>query len=178
MELRFSLTIDNGVADTITPIMTALSTRAVGGFTEAQDCCIEKLMTLGGAFNELLPVDLFKDESVELNRQLKDLQDLIDKAQLNILPSFNATGVKLKVINALFMGKHCITNQAGVEGSGLENLCHICNTAEEINQKIEELVEQPITQTEIDERQSTLHQIYNNEENAKKLVQLIWENKL
>ena len=108
----------------------------------------------------------------------KDLQDLIDKAQLNILPSFNATGVKLKVINALFMGKHCITNQAGVEGSGLENLCHICNTAEEINQKIEELVEQPITQTEIDERQLTLHQLYNNEENAKKLVQLIWENKL
>jgi hypothetical protein len=76
MELRFSLTIDNGVEDTITPIMTALYTRAVGGFTEAQDCCIESLMALGGAFNELLPVDLFKDESVELNRQLKDLQDL------------------------------------------------------------------------------------------------------
>jgi hypothetical protein len=76
MELRFSLTIDNGVEDTITPIMTALATRAVSGFTEAQDCCIAKLEALGGAFNELLPVDLFQDESVELNRQLKDLQDL------------------------------------------------------------------------------------------------------
>jgi hypothetical protein len=76
MELRFSLTIDNGVEDTITPIMTALATRAVSGFTEAQQCCIEKLEALGGAFNELLPVDLFQDESVELNRQLKDLQDL------------------------------------------------------------------------------------------------------
>ena len=76
MELRFSLTIDNGVQDTITPIMTALATRAVGGFTEGQQCCIEKLEALGGAFNELLPVDLFQDESVELNRQLKDLQDL------------------------------------------------------------------------------------------------------
>jgi len=76
MELRFSLTIDNGVENTITPIMTALATRAVSGFTEAQQCCIEKLEALGGAFNELLPVDLFQDESVELNRQLKDLQDL------------------------------------------------------------------------------------------------------
>ena len=76
MELRFSLTIDNGVEDTITPIMTALATRAVSGFTEGQQCCIEKLEALGGAFNELLPVDLFQDESVELNRQLKDLQDL------------------------------------------------------------------------------------------------------
>ena len=76
MELRFSLTIDNGVEDTITPIMTALATRAVSGYIEAQQCCIEKLEALGGAFNELLPVDLFQDESVELNRQLKDLQDL------------------------------------------------------------------------------------------------------
>jgi hypothetical protein len=76
MELRFSLTIDNGVEDTITPIMTALAIRAVSGFTEGQQCCIEKLEALGGAFNELLPVDLFQDESVELNRQLKDLQDL------------------------------------------------------------------------------------------------------
>jgi hypothetical protein len=76
MELRFSLTIDNGVEDTITPIMTALATRAVSGYIEGQQCCIEKLEALGGAFNELLPVDLFQDESVELNRQLKDLQDL------------------------------------------------------------------------------------------------------
>ena len=76
MELRFSLTIDNGVEDTITPIMTSLATRAVSGYIEGQQCCIEKLEALGGAFNELLPVDLFQDESVELNRQLKDLQDL------------------------------------------------------------------------------------------------------
>jgi glycosyltransferase involved in cell wall biosynthesis len=105
----------------------------------------------------------------------KDLQDLIDKAQINILPSFNATGVKLKLINALFVGKHCITNQAGVDGSGLQNLCHIANTAQEVKSKITELFTQLIAQKEIDDREITLQHLYNNEENGKKLISMIFD---
>ena len=74
MELRFSLTIDNGVTDTITPIVTAYVSRAI--YSEANGCVTDGLLALGGQFNEIIPVDLFQDESVELNRQLKDLQDL------------------------------------------------------------------------------------------------------
>ena len=74
MELRFSLTIDNGVKDTTTPIVTAYVSRAV--YSEANGCLTSGLLALGGEFNEIIPVDLFHDESVELNRQLKDLQDL------------------------------------------------------------------------------------------------------
>ena len=36
----------------------------------------------------------------------KELQDMIAKAQINILPSLNNTGVKLKLLNALFNGRH------------------------------------------------------------------------
>jgi hypothetical protein len=50
------------------------------------------------------------------------MQDLIKNAQCHILPSFNATGVKLKLINALYNGRHCIVNAAGAAGSGMENL--------------------------------------------------------
>ncbi len=53
----------------------------------------------------------------------KELQDMIAKAQVNILPSFNNTGVKLKLLNSLFNGRHCLVNRAGVEGSGLQNIC-------------------------------------------------------
>ena len=74
MELRFSLTIDNGVTDTTTPIVTAYVSRAI--YSEANGCVTDGLLALGGEFNEIIPVDLFHDESVELNRQLKDLQDL------------------------------------------------------------------------------------------------------
>ena len=74
MELRFSLTIDNGVKDTTTPIVTAYVSRCA--YSEANGCVTDGLLALGGQFNEIIPVDLFHDESVELNRQLKDLQDL------------------------------------------------------------------------------------------------------
>ena len=70
MELRFSLTIDNGVTDTTTPIVTAYVSRAI--YSEANGCVTDGLLALGGEFNEIIPVDLFHDE----NRQLKDLQDL------------------------------------------------------------------------------------------------------
>ena len=55
----------------------------------------------------------------------KEMQDLIKKAQVNILPSFNNTGVKLKVLNALFNGKYCLVNRAAADGAGIHGLCHI-----------------------------------------------------
>ena len=60
------------------------------------------------------------------------MQDLISKAQVNILPSFNCTGVKLKLLNALFNGRHCIVNQDAVEGTGLESTCHIATGADDV----------------------------------------------
>lgn len=107
------------------------------------------------------------------NPSPKDMQDLIAKAQINILPSFNSTGVKLKLINALFTGKHCITNTAGVQGSGLENICEVVDTAEAIKEKITSLYNIPFTTNDIEKRKQLLEHVYNNEENAKKLIQLI-----
>ncbi|HMP94933.1 MAG TPA: glycosyltransferase family 4 protein, partial [Phnomibacter sp.] len=60
----------------------------------------------------------------------REMQELIKKAHINILPSFNNTGIKLKLINALYLGKHCLLNSAGVEGTGLESCCHIANSTE------------------------------------------------
>src|SRR4029077_7504087 len=37
-----------------------------------------------------------------------ELQDIISKAQMHVIPSFNCTGVKLKLLNALFNGRHCV----------------------------------------------------------------------
>ena len=54
------------------------------------------------------------------NPSEKEMQDMIAKAQINILPSFNNTGIKLKLLNALYSGRHCLVNKAGVEGPGLK----------------------------------------------------------
>jgi len=100
----------------------------------------------------------------------KEMQDMIAKAQLHVLPSFNNTGIKLKLLNALFNGRHCLVNDAGVDGSGLENVCHIANDAASFKKSIEEIYHQPFTEEEKEKRQGLLQSIYNSEANGIKLA--------
>ena len=102
------------------------------------------------------------------------MQDLICKAQVHVLPSFNNTGVKLKLLNALFNGRHCVVNQAGVEGSGVETACHIATSAASFKNMVEQLYEQPFTEQEKEQRQGLLQNMYNNEINAKRLIALLY----
>lgn len=100
----------------------------------------------------------------------KEMEDLISKAHVHILPSFNQTGVKLKLLNALFNGRHCIVNKAGASGSGAEDLCHFAETADEFKAAIISLFEMPYTGADITERKSLLGAYYNNEKNAARLI--------
>ncbi|MBO9682721.1 MAG: glycosyltransferase, partial [Flavisolibacter sp.] len=47
----------------------------------------------------------------------QELSELITGAHINVLPSFNSTGVKLKLLHALFEGRFCVTNEAGIAGT-------------------------------------------------------------
>ena len=104
----------------------------------------------------------------------EELQDLIAKAQVNILPSFNCTGIKLKLLNALFNGRHCIVNKQMVEGTGLEPLCHIADGADEMQRCVGELYTQAIRPEEIGRRGDVLAGLYNKEENTRLLLRSIW----
>jgi hypothetical protein len=105
----------------------------------------------------------------------KEMQDLIEKAHLHILPSYNSTGIKLKLINALFNGRHCLVNQSTVEGIGLEKACFIASTAEEFKTAITEIYDQPFCSKEVKLRQALLDGMFDNEKNAKNLIELIWQ---
>src|SRR6185312_13804453 len=61
----------------------------------------------------------------------KEIDDLIKKAQVHLLPSFNRTGIKIKLLNALFNGRFVITNSAAVEETRLNILCEVANNADE-----------------------------------------------
>lgn len=104
----------------------------------------------------------------------KEMQDMICKAHVHVLPSFNNTGIKLKLLNAIFNGRHCLVNKAGVEGSGLESFCHIAEDAKGFKNKIEELYTQPFTEQEAQKRQGLLQTVYNNKTNARQLTAFLW----
>ena len=99
---------------------------------------------------------------------------MIGKAHVHVLPSFNNTGVKLKLLNALFNGRHCLVNKAAVEGSGVEAYCTIATDAFSFQKNIGALYVHPFTEQQMQERQQLLQTIYNNENNAKELMTFLW----
>jgi DNA-directed RNA polymerase beta subunit len=112
------------------------------------------------------------------NPNTEQMQDLIEKAHINIIPSFNKTGIKLKFINALFNGRHCIVNTSTVEGTNLEAACFIASDAHSFTTLITELFQQPYTKENIGVRQQLLHRMFDNEINAKRVVNMIWDTEL
>ncbi|MFN0082323.1 MAG: glycosyltransferase [Ferruginibacter sp.] len=111
--------------------------------------------------------------SVVANPTEKNMQLLIKHAQINVLPSFNKTGVKLKLLNALYNGRHCIVNNAGTEGSGLNELCIIAENDVSFIQQISVLFKENFTLKEMQRRSTALKNLYNNKQNAQLIIDML-----
>ncbi len=118
----------------------------------------------------------YKHISLVINPGEDEMQDIISKAHIHVLPSFNNTGIKIKLLNALYNGRHCVVNNAMVDETNLSTLCHIVNTANEFIERIQLLYHQPYMAEEKNFRKKILEAEYSNNENAEKIVQWIWED--
>jgi hypothetical protein len=114
-----------------------------------------------------------KNISLINNPSGEKINELIYNAQINTLPSFNSTGIKVKLLNALFTGRHCIVNKATVDRTGLEHLCHIAETQEEFKAAIKQLFKEDFTVKELEKRDQLLKKEYDNKANAALLMQWI-----
>lgn len=105
-----------------------------------------------------------------------EMNDLIRKAHINVLPCFNKniTGIRLKLLHALFEGRHCIVNEPMVKGTGLEPACHTGTTANAFASIIAQLYHQPFTDDELALRRRLLGDTYDNEKNTRELIQWLW----
>lgn len=115
-----------------------------------------------------------KNVRIIANPTEQEMEELISNAQIHVLPSLNNTGIKLKLINALFNGRHCVVNEAAVNGSGLEAACHVGVNAEAIASIITQLYHLPFGEEEIKLRKKLLPQIFDNKKNVQQLIQWIW----
>jgi hypothetical protein len=108
------------------------------------------------------------------NPSQEEMQDLIAKAQIHLLPSFHSTGIKLKLVNALFNGRHCVVNEGAVASTGLETGCRVAKDAAGVRQLIEELYRQPFTGDEVEARKKLLLGQFDNIGNVGRLMASIW----
>ncbi|MCB0733157.1 MAG: glycosyltransferase [Flavobacteriales bacterium] len=112
---------------------------------------------------------------IKLKHQItsEEINHLIADAQINLLHTNQATGIKLKLINALFMGRHCVANSKMTRDTGLESLCRIADTPAAYKKAILDLWETPMDHSELEKRETTLLEQYDNERSAAVLLKAI-----
>jgi hypothetical protein len=103
-----------------------------------------------------------------------EMIDLLRQAQVNILVTNQPTGLKLKLLNALYNGRFCLVNSDMVKGTSLESLCVVADEPEQMITEIKRLMDEDFTENDIEERDAQMRQLYDNEANARKIIEAIY----
>jgi hypothetical protein len=91
----------------------------------------------------------------------------------NLLFTFQQTGVKLKLINALQQGKHIIINSLMDDSNIFKNLCFVQNAPEDILSTIIKLMDTPFTKSSYENRYKQFSLYFDTTKNAKQILDLI-----
>lgn len=110
------------------------------------------------------------------NPENEQMETLIQDAHISLLPTFQDTGLKLKLLASLFSGRFCIANTPMIHKTGLEHLCNFADTPEEMIRLINELFDQDFTSEEIERRKIILEDAFSNRRNALKIIRLLETN--
>ncbi len=111
--------------------------------------------------------------TLKSNISQNEMNELQINAQIHCLITFQDTGIKHKLLNALYIGRFVLTNNLMVNGTGLENLVILANTPLELISKIHLLMMNSFDEVNIQKRKTILYCEFNNQVNAKKLMELI-----
>jgi len=109
---------------------------------------------------------------IKANLTAEEIFDLVRNAHVNTLVTFQSTGIKLKLLNALYRGRHLVANTPMVEETQLESLCHVSDDPKAMAHIIKQCFLEPFEESNIHDREQQLSNTFNNTENAKKLMAL------
>lgn len=109
-------------------------------------------------------------EFVELQND-NQLEELFAKAHLNVMLSFQKSGTKLKVINALFKSRFCLVNANMVDDAEILKHCELAHTESEFIAQINRLKYKPFLDSEI--RKAAFSNLLDDVINAKKIDEII-----
>ncbi len=99
------------------------------------------------------------------------LDALLMNAHINLMYSFQQSGTKLKLVNALFKSRFCLINSNMVDDPKIISLCEMAETEQEFELKIIQLKSQPFQK--LKQRNQVLDEVLNDLNNAKKIRDII-----
>ncbi len=132
-----------------------------------------KVIVAGNNPSEELMRKVDSMSHVQLKSEItsEEINHLIADAHINLLHTNQATGIKLKLINSLYMGRHCIANDKMTKNTGLEELCTRANNVGEYKRMIQELWTKEISEEELAQRTKVLKEGFDNEVNILPLIE-------
>jgi Glycosyl transferases group 1 len=101
------------------------------------------------------------------------MTEMIQNAQINVVLSLQKSGMKLKLLNALYRGRFCIVNNKIIDNTGLESLCYVKNVSKDIAATVESLMNVQFSQKQIDERKKLLDFTFSNKKNGLKILEIL-----
>ena len=116
----------------------------------------------------------YANVTLKANCDDAEMIDLLRNAQVNVLVTEQPTGLKLKLLNALYNGRFCLVNELMVRGTSLEKLCVVADTPEAFIGEIQRLMDEDFTDDDIESRDDTLKELYQNEKNVLLLIRTIF----
>ncbi len=108
----------------------------------------------------------------EIHNQ-NDVEQLLHNAHINVITTYQKTGIKLKLINTLFMSRFVVTNPEMVEDTGLESLIEVAKTKDEFRKKINDLIKTNYKKENVALRMEKLKS-FNTKVNAQKIIDLLY----
>lgn len=105
---------------------------------------------------------------------VRELDDLMHRAQVHVLPSFSVTGVKYKLLQAVFSGRHVVADPRMLRGTGLEAACHLAEGAEAFRCQVASLFRRRFGIGELRVREALLESCFDDAAHADRLISWIW----
>ncbi len=110
---------------------------------------------------------------LRLNIPTDEITALVKAAQVNVLPTFQATGIKLKLLLCLFIGRHVVCNTPMVQYTGLEELCRVHDDPATMRLSIQACMAVPASGAALEQRVKVLEERFCNAGNARAIVELL-----
>ncbi|MBK7149424.1 MAG: hypothetical protein IPH78_11540 [Bacteroidetes bacterium] len=110
------------------------------------------------------------------NPPFDQMEQLMRDAQVNLLLTFQNTGIKLKLMNSLYRGRHVLVNGKMVNQTGLEKLCVVEDNPKATQKLIQELMNTPFVEEQINTRKQILEEGFSNLHNAQLIAAAVFGN--
>ncbi len=114
----------------------------------------------------------YRQVKIIITPEIKEMHELIRNSHIIILHSFQKTGVKIKLIDSLYLGRFVIANNIVLHGTGMESICERADEPNDLIKKTQELLEKTFDRNMISIRKNVLSK-FSNRQNAEMINMLL-----